>query len=120
VYCASFIWEPGQYDAEFHRLNEVIDHVARELPGFLGVESWQSTNGSRRCANYYWADLDTLRAFSIHPSHQEAKRQYARWYNGFHIVVSEVVRSYGDGSLSHVTPNRRGDATRLDPDIETP
>jgi heme-degrading monooxygenase HmoA len=107
VYCASFIWQPGSYDAEFHRLNALIDQVAQSLPGYLGVESWQATDSTRRCANYYWADLETLKLFSDHPTHQQAKRQYARWYDGYHIVISEVIRSYGDGNVSHITANNR-------------
>jgi heme-degrading monooxygenase HmoA len=107
MYSAAFIFEPGQYDAEFHRLNELIDSVARSLPGFLGVELWQSADGRRRNATYFWDSLDTLKTFSTHPAHQEAKRQYARWYSGYHIVISEVVRSYGDGALTHITPNER-------------
>ena len=107
MYCASFMWEPGSYDAEFHQLNAAIDQVARSLPGFLGAESWQSADGTRRCANYYWADLATLQAFAVHPAHLEAKRQYSRWYNGYHIVVSQIMRSYGDGALPHITPNER-------------
>jgi heme-degrading monooxygenase HmoA len=106
MYCASFIWEPGTYDAEFHRLNELIGRVARSFDGFLGSESWHSADGSRRCATYYWSDLKTLEAFSIHPTHQEAKRQYSRWYKGYQIVISEIVRSYGDGRLLHVTAPR--------------
>src|SRR4030066_1801705 len=98
MYSAAFIFEPAQYDAEFHCLNAVIDSVARSLPGFLGVESWQSADGRRRNATYFWDNLDTLEAFSAHPAHQEAKRQYARWYNGYHIVISKVVRSDGDGA----------------------
>ena len=107
MFIASFIYTPGLYDDEFHRLNAIIDAVAKSLPGFLGAESWQATNNNRRNATYYWRDLDTLKAFSAHPAHQEAKRQYAKWYQGYHIVISEVVRSYGDGSLPHLTPNDR-------------
>ena len=107
MYSAAFIFEPGQYDAEFHRLNALIDSVARSLPGFLGVESWQSADGRRRNATYFWDNLDTLETFSAHPAHQEAKRQYARWYNGYHIVISKVVRSYGDGAFAQITPNER-------------
>jgi heme-degrading monooxygenase HmoA len=107
VYCASFIWQPGIYDADFERLNAAIDQVARSSPGFLGVEVWQSGDGARKCANYYWSDLETLRAFSVDPVHQEAKWQYARWYEGYHIVISQVLRSYGDGSFEHLTPNDR-------------
>lgn len=107
MYSAAFIWEPGEYDAEFHRLNAIVDGIARSLPGFLGVESWQAVAGTRRNATYYWDSLDTLQAFAMHPSHREAKRQYSRWYKGYHIVVSEVVRSYGDAAFDHFTPNER-------------
>jgi heme-degrading monooxygenase HmoA len=110
MYCAAFIWEPGEYDAEFHRLNALIDGVARSLPSFLGTDSWQSPDGQRKCVNYYWTDLDTLKAFSTHPTHLEAKRQYFKWYDGYHIVISQVLRSYGDNAFSHITPNQRNPA----------
>lgn len=110
MYVASFIFEPGQYDSEFHRLNGIIDSVARSLPGFLGAESWQSPDGVRGNATYYWDDLETLKQFASHPAHQEAKRQYSRWYNGYHIVISQVIRSYGDGAWEHTTPNDRSSA----------
>ena len=107
MYSAAFIFEPGQYDDEFHRLNDIIDAVAKSLPGFLGVDFWQSTSGSLRNVTYFWSDLETLKTFSSHPVHQEAKRQYARWYQGYHIVVSQVLRSYGDGAIKHITPDER-------------
>jgi heme-degrading monooxygenase HmoA len=108
MYIAAFIYAPGEYDEEFHRLNAIIDAVAKASPGFVAVESWQSSTDGRRNATYYWRDLETLKAFSTHPAHQEAKRQFARWYAGYHIVISQVIRSYGDGSLAHATPNDRG------------
>jgi len=110
VICASFIWEPGRSDAEFERLNAAIDAVANALPGFLGVDGWVARDGARRCVNYYWTDLETLAAFATHPAHLEAKRQYARWYRGYHVVVSEVLRAYGDGRLPHVTAGASGQA----------
>jgi hypothetical protein len=58
-------------------------------------------------AAYFWSDLETLKTFSSHPAHQEAKRQYARWYQGYHTVVSQVLRSYGDGAIKHITPDER-------------
>jgi hypothetical protein len=36
-----------------------------------------------------------------------AKRHYQQWYKGFHIVISEVIRSYGEGALNPITPNAR-------------
>ncbi len=111
MYSAAFIFQPGIYDDEFNRLDHLIEEVARSLPGFMGIDLWHSPDGTKRNATYYWANLEDLKAFSIHPHHLEAKRQYARWYDGFHIVISEVIRTYGDGRLSHITPNERAATT---------
>ncbi|MCU6434228.1 DUF4188 domain-containing protein [Undibacterium sp. Jales W-56] len=107
MYSASFIYEAKGFDDEYHRLDQLIEEVAQSLPGFLGAEVWRSPDGKKNNAIYYWADLDTLKAFSAHPRHMEAKRQYARWYAGFHIVISEVIRSYGDAAFGHITPDER-------------
>jgi heme-degrading monooxygenase HmoA len=107
MFSAAFIFEPGIYDERFHALDAQIEAAAAGNPGFLGRETWQSEDGKRFNATYYWADLDSLKAFSQNPQHQEAKRDYQRWYKGFHIVISEVIRSYGDGNLAHITPNSR-------------
>ncbi|GGA74818.1 hypothetical protein GCM10011521_11270 [Arenimonas soli] len=108
MYIAAFHWLPAQYDDQFHQLNAQIDAVARANPGFVGAESWQSGDGARRCATYYWRDLDSLQAFATDPAHLQAKRQYARWYAGYQIVISEVVRSYGDGRMPHLAADTAG------------
>lgn len=107
MYCAAFIFEPGTYDERFHALDANIEAAANANPGYLGRETWRSEDGTRYNATYYWTDLESLKTFSGHPQHQEAKRDYQRWYKGFHIVVSQVIRSYGDGKLAHITPNSR-------------
>lgn len=107
MYSAMFIWEPGEYDAEFQRLNALIDEAARANPGFLGSESFQTADGVRRNAVYYWSDLESLEAFAADPVHLEAKRQYDRWYRGYQIVIAEVIRSYGDGAIPHVTTDMK-------------
>ena len=99
LYSVSFQWQPGEYDAEFHRLNAIIDSVAKASPDFAGVESWRSPDGARGNAVYYWRSLESLQEFAAHPAHLEAKRQYARWYNGYRVVVAEVLREYGDGRM---------------------
>lgn len=100
---AAFIWEPGTYDAEFNQLNALIEEAAQTTPGFLGVESWTSEDGKRNNATYYWSSLENLKMLSAHPKHIEAKRRYAEWYNGYQVVISEVIRSYGDGAFAHLT-----------------
>ena len=114
MYSAAFIFEPGTYDERFHALDALIEQAARETPGFLGAETWRSDDGTRRNATYYWSTEEALRAFSANPHHLEAKRQYQAWYRGYHIVVAQVLHSYGDGAFAHLTPNQRQPAKLQD------
>lgn len=107
MYTAAFIFEPANYDERFHALDALIEAAARATPGFLGSETWHSADGARINATYYWTDLASLNAFAKDPNHLQAKREYQQWYKGFHIVISEVIRSYGDGAFVHITPNTR-------------
>jgi len=100
---AAFIWEPGNYDDDFNALNALIEEAATSTPGYLGVEYWISEDAKRNNAIYYWADLESLKALSAHPKHIEAKRRYAEWYKGYRVVISEVVKSYGDDAFPHLT-----------------
>ena len=85
----------------------MIDAAARATERFLGSETWRSFDGKTLNATYYWETLEALKEFSGNADHLEAKKQYSRWYDGYHIVVSEVIRSYGDDSIPHLTPNDR-------------
>ena len=98
--CVQFIFKPGEYDDEFHRLDGQIDAFARNLPGFDRVESWQSPEGDVINAMYYFTDRESLSQLSRFPLHLEAKGQVQRWYDGYRIVVSEVSATYGDGRLT--------------------
>lgn len=110
MFSAAFIFKPGTYDDEFHRLNGLIERAANATDGYLGAESWQSPDGAVLNAIYYWETLEALKDFSTNPHHLEAKKQYSKWYDGYHIVVSEIVRSYGDETIAHFTPNDRNRA----------
>ena len=107
---AAFIWEPGTYDEEFNTLNAIIEEAAVSIPGFLGVETWSSEDGKRKNATYYWDNLESLKTLSVHPKHIEAKKLYSQWYNGYHVVISEVIKSYGDAAFPHITPAARSAA----------
>lgn len=112
MYSAAFIFRPGNYDEEFHRLNALIDAAALATSGYIGAETWHSADGKTLNATYYWTSMEALRSFSRHPQHLEAKKQYSRWYDGYHIVISEVLKSYGDDAIEHFTPNSRAPTSR--------
>jgi heme-degrading monooxygenase HmoA len=111
MYSASFIFEPGAFDDKFHALDALIQAAAEATDGYLGQENWKSADGKKINAIYYWTSLEALKEFSSHPKHLEAKSQYTQWYRGFHIVIAEIVKSYGDGGLDHITPNQRSAQT---------
>ena len=106
MYSASFMFIKGEYDDEFYALNTELTTIAKSYAGFLGGEVWHGKD-NRVNAVYYWENLDDLHAFACHPRHVEAKRQYKRWYQGYQIVLAEIIKSYGDGNYPHITPNQR-------------
>lgn len=94
--CCQFIFTPGVYDDEFHKLDDQIDAYARSLPGFQHIEEWQSKDGQIKNAIYYFSDRGALSDLARFPQHIEAKANVGRWYHSYRIVVSEVTASYGD------------------------
>lgn len=104
--CAQFIFQPGTYDDEFHRLDNLIDEAALAQKGFRGVDRWVSEDGQRVNAVYYFDSMSDLTALSRVAEHRDAKKQVARWYDGYRVVVSEITAEYGDGNIPHITDPR--------------
>ncbi|HSI58521.1 MAG TPA: antibiotic biosynthesis monooxygenase [Ideonella sp.] len=101
MYSSTFIFAKKQFDDEFHRLDQAIAEMAKAIPGYLGEETWENPDTGRVCNVYYWESLESLQALMQHPSHLEAKAGQARWLDGYQVIVSQVLRSYGDARLSH-------------------
>ena len=103
MYSATFIFDAGEYDDEFHRLDGLIAEAARNTIGYLGEEAWEDPKTGRIANVYYWESEEGLKALMQDPNHIEAKRQYSQWLKGYRVVISQVLRSYGDGLIPHVT-----------------
>lgn len=102
MFAAQFIFKPGVYDERFHELDASIDAFALTLEGFLGVERWQSADGTIKNSIYYFADMETVKEFSRFEDHKTAKAEYAKWYEGYQVVISEVKATYGDGNIPSI------------------
>ena len=98
-----FIFRPGEYDDEFHRLDEEIDIFARSLPGFIDAQLWYSEDRTVVNASYTLATMEDVRRLSKFPAHLEAKTQVRRWYKSHRVIVSEVMLQYGDDAEESVT-----------------
>ncbi len=101
MYSATFIFDKKQYDDAFYVLDAAIAAAAKQAEGYLGEESWENIETGRVCNVYYWRDLQSLQTLMNHPKHLEAKAQQGNWLNGYQIVIAEVIRTYGDGSIAH-------------------
>lgn len=97
--CCQFIFKPGTYDDDFHRLDAQIDAYARSLTGFVRVEQWHAPEGGVVNAIYYFEDQKSVAKLARFPQHREAKGQVDRWYDGYRIVISTVKATYGDDRL---------------------
>lgn len=106
MFACSFIFTPGTYDDEFHRLDKLVMDYAEAMPGYIGVDRWFSEDGKSKNVIYYFRDQDSVREFATFQDHKEAKEKYARWYSGYQVVISEVKATYGDGNYPHITNNQ--------------
>ncbi len=104
-YVVNFMFRIKELDKDFHALNEKITKIARASEGYVDSSHWVlQEDKTVHGYTYYWKDMESLRAFSQHPVHQEAKRRYAEWLDGYHVEISQLIHSYGDGGVPHLTP----------------
>lgn len=101
MFSATFTFAKGEYDDDFHRLDQAIAEAARVIPGYLGEEAWENPTSGLISTVYYWSSLEALQQLIEHPQHLVAKQRQAEWLKGYHIVVAQVLRSYGDGGIAH-------------------
>lgn len=70
---STFTFAPGDYDDEFHALDERIAQAAKSTPGYLGEESWENSASGLISNVYYWESREALQQLMKHPVHLEAK-----------------------------------------------
>ena len=104
MYSSTFIFAKRQFDDEFHRLDEQIAAAARATPGYLGEEAWENPSNGLVSNVYYWESLEALQVLTKDPRHLATKSKQANWLDGYQVVISQVLKTYGDGKLSKLLP----------------
>jgi heme-degrading monooxygenase HmoA len=67
--------------------------LAKNQPGFLGVESAREQTG---ITVSYWTDLAAIQKWKDHPEHRKAQKQgRGQWYDAFKVRVAKVEREHG-------------------------
>jgi heme-degrading monooxygenase HmoA len=82
-------------DAEgYAATSERMLELAREQPGFLGVESARGEDGLGITVSY-WASLEAIRAWREHAEHRPAQQKgRAKWYSRYVLRVCRVERAW--------------------------
>ena len=63
--------------------------LVKSIPGYLGYESMK--HNGRGTFISYWKDEESIRLWSKHPIHREAKKRgAAKWYRYYHSTIAEV------------------------------
>ncbi len=107
MFSSTFIFSKRQFDDDFYRLDEAIAQAAKTTPGYLGEESWENPANGLVSTVYYWDSMESLQQLMKHPKHIEAKAKQVQWLSGYQVVISQVVRMYGDSKLAGVLPVTR-------------
>jgi heme oxygenase (staphylobilin-producing) len=97
VYLVTFRLDPGEYDSEFHELNDAIQAVADGMPGYLGKRTWHAAASDEVLVVYYWESLAALESFGAASVHGEAKQRWTEWYDAYEVRITEVLDAYGSG-----------------------
>jgi len=81
-------------DQGYGEAAERMVELARQQPGFLGVESARGEDGLGITVSY-WSDEAAILAWKQHAEHSEIReRGRSTWYQAFHTRVCKVERAY--------------------------
>lgn len=79
-------------DPAYSTMAEHMETLAREQPGFLGVESARNEIG---ITVSYWESLEAIRNWKQHARHLIAQRLgREQWYSAYCVRVCRVERAY--------------------------
>ncbi len=81
-------------DQGYEQAAQRMVELAREQPGFLGVESARGEDGLGITISY-WSSEAAILAWKQHAEHRATReRGRSTWYEAFHTRVCKVERAY--------------------------
>ena len=104
MYSSTFIFAKKQFDEAFRRLDQEIAAIAKSIPGYLGEEAWENPQTGLFSNVYYWSSLEALQILVEHPRHLEAKAAQENWLAGYQVIISDVIKIYGDSKIGEKWP----------------
>jgi heme-degrading monooxygenase HmoA len=82
-------------DMPYHVMAERMLELAKQQPGYLGVESVRDANGVGITVSY-WQDLESIRNWREASEHRVAQAAgKEKWYECYQARICRVERDYG-------------------------
>jgi heme-degrading monooxygenase HmoA len=83
----------AQAGADYQAMNDELETLVRQNPGFIELKSYNSEDGERLTV-VWWRDEDSLREWRELMRHREAQNTgREKWYEYYKIEVANVVRA---------------------------
>ncbi|TWI03008.1 heme-degrading monooxygenase HmoA [Luteimonas cucumeris] len=94
-YAVIFSSQRREQDNGYGAASDRMVELARQQPGFLGVESTRGADGFGITVAY-WESEEAIKAWRLHAEHTAAReRGRAEWYQHFELRIAKVERAYG-------------------------
>ena len=94
-YAVIFTSQRTEGDRGYEHMADRMVELARQQPGFLGVESVRGADGLGITVSY-WASKEAIVAWKRNAEHQTAQCAGQRsWYADYQVRVASVERDYG-------------------------
>ncbi|MEK4706609.1 antibiotic biosynthesis monooxygenase family protein [Bacillus sp. FSL R10-2780] len=79
---------------DYSNVAEKMDDLAKQQPGFLGIESARDNSGLGITISY-WESLEAIENWKKNTLHKEAKKRgREQWYENFHLRICLVEKEY--------------------------
>ena len=91
-YAVIFTSTKTENDKGYGQMAELMEKLAHEQPGFLGVESARNEIG---ITVSYWKDLESIKNWKANTDHLLAQQKgIENWYENYTVRIALVEREY--------------------------
>jgi heme-degrading monooxygenase HmoA len=79
-----------EIDDNYSTTNDTLEQLAKEIDGYLGIESVRNEDGLGISVSY-WKSLESIDTWRKHTQHKMAKEEGINdWYKNYSVRISKV------------------------------
>jgi len=97
-YAVIFTSKQEEDDSGYQKMAEKMEALAKQQPGYIGVESAKETIG---ITISYWESLDAIKNWKENSAHLFAQEKgKTDWYSWYKVRICKVEREYEFGNTN--------------------